>query len=421
LTSLALGIASMAVPARDLAVFSWRNLRQRWQARGRLCCLLATLIALACVAAVVCGDVVRAAYHLRSARSSLERLDYTNAELQLARHLDVCPTSVEGHFRLARLLRRLGRVSEGLEHVRACRRLGGPRDALDLETTLLRVQEGEFTSAMERSLRELFDNDPDSFYILEAFSQGYTKTYRLHEAMDCLNRMLERQPNNVYALLRRGWIAERFGQLDAAQEDYSRAVALEPRHALARQRLGEHQFVRRKNTAAAEEHFAALHQLAPGDANAGVYLARCWVEQGHWEEARQLLDELLAAHPHDPVVLTERAKVALCDGQAARAEGWLQEAISLQPHTPHAYYQLFLCLSGQDKAAEAESFRRKYQELQDSLQRLDGLMQLAAKSPQDLRLRREIARLFSRLGEEQEAQRWLLTAMRADQVDRVAP
>jgi tetratricopeptide (TPR) repeat protein len=392
-----------------------------WRPRGRLGWLLGVLLVLLAACGLVWAKAIRAEYHLHAARSALQRRDYVAAEVHLARHLELRPASTEGHFRLARLLRRLGRVREAADHLHSCRVLGNEPDALNLETALLQVQEGYFTSSTELFLRGRLDNHPDSFLMLEALSQGYTKTYRLRDALACLNRMLEQQPDNVYALLRRGWIVERQGRLDQALEDYRRAVAVDPGHVLARQRLGEHLLVRRKKAAEAGEHFEALRQLAPGDVTAGVYLTQCWLEQGRVEEARRLLDELLSTHPQDAVVLTERAKLALSDRQWGRAEGWLRAAVALQPHGPSAYYQLYLCLMGQGKTAEAEPFRVRFQSLQENLTRLEALLQRAAEAPEDLRLRREIASLFSSLGEEQESQRWLREAMRSGAAPRPAP
>jgi predicted Zn-dependent protease len=372
------------------------------------------LLALAAVGVYVWADDVRAAYHLHAARLALRQLDYTGAEAHLVRHLEASPASVEGHLELARLLRRRGRLGEAQDHLRTCRALGGDRDALELERVLLHVQEGNFTSGMERFLRDQLDNNPDDFLIHEAFSQGYTRTYRLREARDCLDRMLDRQPDNVYALVRRGWIRERFGELDAAEEDFRRAVALDPRHPLARQRLAELLFSHHKDAAGAAEHFAVLRELTPGDTTAAVNLARCWIEQGHTDEARRLLDEMLAAHPKEAVVLVERGKLALNEGQTRSAERWLREAVALQPSVPGAHYSLYLCLSSQGKTSEAESFRKRFHELQAEVTRLDVLLRRAGQGRPDPPLCREIARLFASMGEKQESERWLLLAQQVE-------
>jgi tetratricopeptide (TPR) repeat protein len=148
--------------------------------------------------------------------------------------------------------------------------------------------------------------------------------------------------------------------------------------------------------------------------NAAVNLARCWLDEGRPDEARGLLDELLAAHPREAVVLIERGKLALQEGQATQAERWLREAVALQPYAPGAYYSLFLCLSARKKTAEAESCRKRFHELQADVARLEALLQRAAQLRQDAPLCREIARLFASMGEPQESERWLLLARRAE-------
>src|SRR5436305_676810 len=133
--------------------------------------------------------------------------------------------------------------------------------------------------------------------------------------------MLEEQPDNVYALVRRGWVLERLRFPAEAVENYRRAVALRPGHALARRRLAE-RLTDAKDPAGAAGQDEALRQIDPKDAGAGVGLARCCLELGRAVDARRLLDELAAAHPADAEVLTERGKLALDDGQDAAAEGW---------------------------------------------------------------------------------------------------
>jgi tetratricopeptide (TPR) repeat protein len=379
--------------------------------------LLGMLMVLAAVGAYLWSDAVRAAYHLRAARTSLRQLDYAGAESHLLRHLQLRPASGEGHFQLGRLLRRRGQVGQAQELLRRCLALEVDRDAVEVERALLQVQEGNFTSAMEQFLRDRLTDQPDDFLILEAFSQGFTKTYRLRDALDCLDQMLAQQPHNVYALLRRGWVLERLGKLDAAEDDFRLAVALEPHHPLARQRLAEFLFADRKNTAEAAEHFAALRPLAPEDTTAAVNLARCWLDQGRPDEARQLLDELLVAHPRAAVVLIERGKLALSEGQVTSAERWLREAVALQPAAPGPYYSLFLCLNAQGRTAEAQSFKTRFDELQADVTRLEGLLRRAAEAQRDPPLCREIARLLSSMGEQQEAERWLLLARRAESGD----
>jgi Tfp pilus assembly protein PilF len=383
--------------------------------RRRLIVLLALLGMLLAAGARAWVPSLRAVYHLRAAQTALRSRAYDRAEVELVRHLDFRPDSGEGHFLLGQLARRSGRVARAGHHLRACRDLGYPGDALRLEWDLLHVQDGDFTGGVEGSLRRCLDQQhPDSFLILEALSQGYTKTYRLREARDCLDQMLDREPDNVYALVRRGWVLERLGHFDAARADYRCAATLQPGHGLARRRLAENLLYHGKNAAEAAEHFEALRRLQPDDGAAGVNLAQCRLEQGRVGEARALLDEVLATHPAEAPAFLERGKLALSDGQPEQSEVWLRRAVALQPSSLPANYSLFLCLSRQGKIAEAEQCRAGLRSLEADYKRLEMLLRRAGEEPLNAALRCEIGQLFLRFGEDQEGERWLLTALQVD-------
>src|SRR5262249_42652220 len=163
-------------------------------------------------------------------------------------------------------------------------------------------------------------------------SQGYMKTYQLSKAFGCLNKMLEQQPDNVFALLRRGWILEWSNRFEEAENDYRRAVALQPDHVLAHHRLAENLLIHAKKNAEAAEHFQAVARLRPDDVTAEVNLAKCRREMGQFDEARTLLDRLLAAHPNVAAALLERGQLAMSEGQHEQAESWLRRGLELQPH-----------------------------------------------------------------------------------------
>jgi tetratricopeptide (TPR) repeat protein len=140
-----------------------------------------------------------------------------------------------------------------------------PNDAVHLESVLTEVQQGQFRGTVEYYLnRRLDKHGSESFLIYEALSQGYTKTFQLSKALGCLNKMLEQQPDNVYALVRRGWVLERLHQFEEAEEDYRRAIALQPDHALAQQRLAENFALRSGDS----RHLLAIPQCSPAPARA---------------------------------------------------------------------------------------------------------------------------------------------------------
>jgi tetratricopeptide (TPR) repeat protein len=144
--------------------------------------------------------------YLESARAALQRRDYVAARTSLLHYLEARPKSAEAHLLLAQLDRRSNRYDDAAAHLDTCRRCGGPSDAIDLERALCSVQSGVLNAeSVKRCYDHLNREDADRLLILEALSQGFTKTYHLKEAMLCLERMLVLEPNNNYALRRRGY------------------------------------------------------------------------------------------------------------------------------------------------------------------------------------------------------------------------
>jgi predicted Zn-dependent protease len=359
------------------------------------------------------GDFYRAAYHLRAARGAIERRDYDRAEEQLRLHLQFRPDSAEGHFLLGRLLRRRGQVEEAERQFAKSRSLGWSADAVRLESVLLQVQQGNIPRQVEASLLRRLDNhDPDSFLIHEAFSQGYTRLYRLPQALKSLTSMLDEEPDNAYALTRRGWVEERLGRPDDASKDYQRAVEANPQHVLARQRLAESLLFHAKRMEEAAPHFEVLFRERPNDPAVGANLARCWMETDRLDESRDLLDRLMATH-HDGLLLIERGRLALKEGRTERAEEWLRRAVKRQPHSLQAKYALYQCLNHQGKSAEADRVKAEFDLLEAETKRLHELMRRASQGP-DPALRCEVAKLFFHFDEDAEGERWLLLALQND-------
>jgi tetratricopeptide (TPR) repeat protein len=383
--------------------------------RRRLAVVAVSVLSLTGAGAALWGDSVRAAYHLRAARRELDGRDYDAADARLTRHLELAPDSAEGHFLMARLSRRMGRSGDARDHLTACRRLRYPEAPLALEACLLRVQDGDFGGGADGVLRRGLDDYPaERFLIFEALSQGYTKTYRLQEARYCLNQMLESEPDNAYALARRGWVLERLGDFDAARADYRRAVALQPENVPVRRRLAENLFYTQRNAADAIEHFEALWRALPDDVTVGVNLALCRRQQGRADDARALFDELLAAHPDDVAVLSERGKLALDEGQPEKAEVWLRRAVDRDPSSLPASYALFRCLGQLGRTREADRWHERVRALEADRKRLDELIARVGRAPGDAGLRCEIARLFLQFGETREGERWLAAALQID-------
>jgi tetratricopeptide (TPR) repeat protein len=351
--------------------------------------------------------------YLKSARDALQSRQYDAARASLLRYLETRPKSSEAHLLLAQLDRRSNRYDDAAAHLDACGRLGGPSDAIDLERALCSVQSGVLNAeSVKRCYDHLNKEDADQFLILEALSQGFTKTYHLKEASFCLERMLVLEPDNNYALRRRGWIHFQDGQFDLAEADYRRAVEVDPSDAVARQGLAQILLEVRKDFVEATEHYERLWP-AQQESTVAQGLARSWQLLGRTDDARRLLDDWLTSHPEDPLILMERGKLAQEEDASDLAMRLLRRAVVIAPYLIEANHALYQCLSRQGQKAEAEECLTRIRQAKENRKQLTVLTRRLQQAPDDADLRCQVAQLFLQLGQEEEGIRWLQVSLQS--------
>jgi Tfp pilus assembly protein PilF len=360
------------------------------------------------------GAYYYADYHLRAADRAEARFEFDEAEEHLAACLWVRPNDASIHLQMARVERRAGRYEQSNEHREKCQDLVGANPANALEWAMWKAQSGEIAD-VERPLQEQVDQgSPETSQILEALAQGYIQTYRPDGAMYCLDRLLEREPDNVQALLWRATLWQTAGSEATAEADFRRAVAAQPEHITARCRLGE-SLLRRNLAAEALQQFEAARLLPRGDGPEVLLgLARSHRTLGEMDAARQALDELLAKHPQGGGALRERGKLALDTESPAAAEIWLRQVVALYPFDAQANYLLAQALQREGKDEEAREYQAARERIETDLKRLEAAFGRVTKSPHDSAPRLEAGLICLRNGQESEAERWLLSALQQD-------
>jgi tetratricopeptide (TPR) repeat protein len=234
------------------------------------------LLAMAAAGVVELGLYYWPQKYLYSARAALKRHEYDAARAALLRWLEARPNHAEAHLLLAQLDRRANKYADAAQHLDACQRFGGPADTIELERALGAIQNGVYNTELDRLCYEhLSRNDSDQYLILEALSQGFTKTYRLKEALACLERMLVLQPDSSYALRRRAWICFQEKQYDRAEADYRRALEIDPSDTAARLGLAQILLDIGNNGREAAKHFERLWPVQHDKAVA-LGLAQSW-------------------------------------------------------------------------------------------------------------------------------------------------
>lgn len=388
----------------------------RQRGPGRRWVLLGLVLLLLTLLGVLLMHLGGAAHQMRLAERDLAKHDYAAARSHLALYLEVWPGDARGHFRAARAARHCHLYDEAAEHLRVCRLNGWDEDALTVEKQLTDLQRGDARAVSPLQARLESDN-PNAPAILEVLIQYYIDSYRLFSARDALDRYLHYYPDDVKALLGRGFVAERLFDFADAAIHYRRAVESQPANGPARLHLAQSL----ERSGDPQEALALFQELRGADVNQSdvmTGLARCHRLLAHFDEAERILDEQLAEHPDDPAALRERGIIDLDRDRVVEAEPWLRRAVAADPYDRQACHNLYLCLRRLDKKAEAEEVRVRLDRLADDMKRLDHLLtHEVQRAPNNPALRCEAGSIFLRNGQEQEGLRWLGLALQCDPQD----
>jgi tetratricopeptide (TPR) repeat protein len=385
---------------------------KRWRTR-----LLGTAIGLSClgIIAAVAVPRMRAWYHLRAARAELQK--YHN--LQAIEHLQICHKiwhdDAEVLLLIARTARRAGSHADAelaLEQYQAQR---GCDDAAALERTLLRAERGEMDQVTGVCKLWIEQGHPDTSFIFEALAHGYLHAYRLGEVRLCLERWRKDQPTNPQSYFIEGELHDCEGAATDAIRAYEHALQLDPEHDEARLKLTATLLLERRAFVDALPHLEYLRPRYPANLEVRVRLATCRAVLGDPQEGVQMLDEVLRQHPHYPLALAERGKIAVANGEYAAAELWLREAVKLNPGDHSARYALVQCLERAGKESDAQEEQRQIKKLEADLRKLSHIAtHQMSQNPNDPALHYELGSILLRNGFEEPGLHWLNSAIKLE-------
>jgi Tfp pilus assembly protein PilF len=356
----------------------------------------------------------RAENALKSAQKAQHARSFDEARRQLDIYLDLHPNNPEPHFLLARIARQVGQYEEAKRRLDICQHLEGPTARITLERRLIPVQQGAFPVLLEAWLQKLLDqNHPDSASILEALSRGCMTSYRLYNAKTYLWLWLERDPDNVQALLWRAGIHQHLMDFESAKADCQRAVALAPGDLEAEGRLAQILLLKGE-IAEAAEIFDRLYRLTPENAAIALGMVGCKIKLGQLEEVKTLLDRMVSIHANNPAVLLERGRVSLLNNDPGGARPWLEKAVSLAPIDHQALLTLVQCLKQLGEDSLVEHWQKRLDKVDADGARLRELTEKLQKQPYDLPARCEIGRILLDRHEDRLAIEWLKETLAID-------
>lgn len=355
-------------------------------------------------------------YQLRSAQKALAHFKPETAQSCLTRCLKVWPSSVQAHLLASRAARQIGDFDDADRELRACQRLlDGTSEEVALEWALLQAAAGH-SQDVEEFLQRRANQSPElAPLVWEALTEGYIRVYRILDALACLDHWLRLDPDNLRALELRGLAYQNGKSAHKGALDFQRVLAKDAARDSTRWRL----VLCLLDMGSYDEALAHLERIAqarPDDPEVLVRLARCHNMMGHGEQARQLLDAVLQAHPHHELALRTRGQFALADQLPAQAEVWLRQAAERWPNDYQTQWLLFQALQQQpNKTAEANAQLRKAEEVKERAERLGDLRsRKLSEQPLDPALHCEMGVLLIRAGHQSTGEAWLQRALILD-------
>jgi tetratricopeptide (TPR) repeat protein len=327
-------------------------------------------------------------HRYRAAEAAINRRDFAAARAALKECLVLWPTNGSLRLLAAQTARRDGDTAEALYQLRARTDTKGGDEARALEVKLIRVQAGEMREA-DCLLQSCFDEPKaaQTPLVLEAVIEGSLRA--LFPAFAAAGMVEPKAAAPEIARLRRGvdlWLACRPARADQVQglvwrgrlhgyaSEYASAVAdlrsaleQDPNHFAARWYLAF--LVIRVAPEEAVTHLQALWQRHLHDDQVGLPLAGLCRSLGKLEEARQLLDEILASQPQNVAALIERGQVCLDTQQVADAELYLRRAEDLAPNNPALNLALCRCMQLSGRPDDAKLYRARFEAIDAERQR----------------------------------------------------
>lgn len=306
----------------------------------------------------------KAHYRLALARSDRDGLDEA-AERHLRTAIALVPSFKEAHLALALALERAGRLDEAKEHFQAVLAID-PEDhqaRVHWARQLLRRGEvGEAIADLERVLAAA-PADADALLALgraralQGDPQAAAVLYR--QIID----LGETSPAaRAAAHLRLGVQDEQSGDLAAAIEHYTSAVALTPNGTGTRRSLAAG-LARAGRFAAAAEQLAAVAERAPDDPASYTHWAVTLAQDGRVAEARRVLERGHERLPAAEELTLALVQLLVTGPDPAARDAQKAVAIARQAHTAHPTPRhieiLALALAAAGDPAEAATWQRR--------------------------------------------------------------
>ena len=359
------------------------------------------------------GTHLWAAHHHRAGREALDRRDFAAAQDHFAACARVWFRDPETRLLLARSARQAGDHETAQAALRACRDLGVPDETVVVEGLLVHVRQGNLAAVESALQNRVRRRHPDSVLILEALVPAYLKTYRLDHAGECVRWWIDLEPGRVEPWEHQADLYARSFNTDLCVASYRRILELDPDHLKARLALAG-LLTEGRNPDEALTHFEYVRQRRGDTTDVLLGLAHCRRALAQFDEARRLLEAVLAREPDHWAALAERGWLAQAAGSDEEAVTWFRQSLARRPAEKEIAYALYTALVRLGRQREAEEVQGRLKGIEADLEEIKQLTREVVKSPRDAELRYRAGAVLMRNGQEDGALGWFASALRED-------
>jgi predicted Zn-dependent protease len=351
-------------------------------------------------------------YHFQAARRALTAHDTDLARVHVHQCLAL-QDQPEGRLLAAQAARLAGDYEAAEAHLRVCEATADVPVEVQRERALLQIQQGDFRGPIDYLQSTATSPEPPAD-VLEAMAHGLEATLFFDQAAVCLQRLFEKDPEHPRAHVLAGDIFLRKRHAEPALHEFQTAVeqlpdAFRPRLRLAECLLELGQ-VRQAaaHLEALRDRYANRPELMLAEARVAVYCARP-------QEARDILQRLLAAHPNHLDALVTLGQLEFHQGEPRDGLPPLQHAVALYPDKPEAWEGLAHCRAALGNSAEEQRCLAEFDRASRALGEVTRLIvRVMQEQPDDVKLRIEVAERYERLHESAKAIQWRFCVLHLD-------
>ena len=210
-----------------------------------------------------------------------------------------------------------------------------------LELATRYMTTGDYYSAAAELQRVVRNAPPDDLYKEAYYQLGMVlRTMgNFPEALKCMEKFLEVEPQNGSALYYAGLLYNEMGNHEKAREALTHSIALLPAQSYLHYALGN-VLMQMGKTDDAIKQFLEAKKLNPKDIQAMTGLGLACLIQGAYQEAEKVLKELLEVNPKDSTAAFLYAWALIKVEEEAEAFDWIAKYVKNDPVNPLGFLSL---------------------------------------------------------------------------------